>query len=96
MTYVNTTPKFQTNPLSPEKQALMEMSLKQCEGKEFKPVRCPHCSRIVGYAPKDEDNLNYYICHKCKAQMYLNSRYFKTSHRHINRRIYLRRKYGIE
>lgn len=93
---VNTIPKFQTKPLTQQQKNLMEQTMNACKGKDFKPVRCPHCDYIVGYAPKNEDNFNYYVCRKCKAQMLLNGRLFKTSRNHMNRKIYLKRKYNLD
>lgn len=96
LTPSNTAPKFKTEPLSEEKRRLMEQTMAHYRGKEFKEVRCPHCSSIIGYAPKDEDNTAYYKCQKCKAQMLLNARYFKTSRNQLTRAAYLKRKYNID
>lgn len=95
-TLVNTVPKYQTEPLSIEKRKLLDISYEQCRIKEFKPVHCPYCSRVIGYVPKDEDSYNYFLCHKCKAKMFVNGRYFKTSRRHTCRKVYLKRKYNID
>ena len=95
MKYSNTLPKFQTKELTNEQIYFMELSLAECEDKEFKEVHCPHCDRLIGYCPVNEDNYNLYFCHYCKANMYLNGRYFKTSRNHMNRRIYLKRKYNL-
>lgn len=95
MKYSNTLPKFQTKELTNEQIYFMDLSLAECEDKEFKEVHCPYCGLLIGYCPIDEDTYNRFYCQKCKAKMYLNARYFKTSRNHMNRRIYLKRKYNL-
>ena len=56
MKSTNTLPKFQTKELTNEQIYFMELSLAECEDKEFKEVRCPHCDRLIGYCPVNEDN----------------------------------------
>jgi len=96
MTHTNTLPKFQTEPLTDEQIYFMELSLRECEDKEFKEVHCPHCGRLIGFCPKNEDTYNIYLCHRCKSNMLLNGRYFKTSKNHLNRRLYLKRQFNID
>ena len=74
----NQLPKFQTNPLTPEKQKYLVLSFQECENLKERDLKCPHCNAPIQGVFSDAQGHFRVKCNKCKANMILNIAYFRT------------------
>ena len=83
-------PKFIAKQLEPSVIAKIKPSVSQCEGEDFREVRCPYCSTPVATVTVNtREGFIAAKCQKCKAITPLNLAYFYTSNTYIRPPAYL-------
>jgi phage FluMu protein Com len=87
----NIPPKFSVNDITEETQSKIDLSYNECKALTERALKCPYCNFYISDIFSDVIGHIRVKCPKCKANLILNTAYFRRKKNYSGHRYQIRK-----